>query len=151
MDDDSEDLQVESFATWLLMAQLSMASLSTSPIPAALTRLAQAGEPRAQEISVVLVDKNAKPASVHDEAEGYHIAGDDKVYIPTWSDVYKKAGKGDPNAKIKLASIIAHEAEHARGGGEKQAYDKQIKVLRNLNAPNDLVVSVFRAMNSVVK
>lgn len=144
-------MHLESFATFLMLAQLSLTSLAQSPIPEALTKLTQAGVSHAESIPVVLVDKDKKPRQVSDAAEGFHFLDDDHVYVATWSDVYKAAKNGDYQAKLKLASIIAHETAHVRGGGEKEAYTAQIASLRKMKASDTMIQGVERAMKTVVK
>lgn len=147
----SQELQIEGFAAWLMAAQLSLASLSSSPIPDALTKLTQVGVPKVDQINIVLVDKDKKPRQVSDNAEGFHFLEDDKVYVATWSEVYKSAESGNYQAKLKLASIIAHEWAHVRGGGEKEAYTAQITTLRKLKAADTMIQGVEQAMKKVVK
>lgn len=54
---------------------------------------------------------------------------DGKVYIATNTALYKAAAKGDKDAQVMLASVVAHENEHAKGViSELACYQKQLEV-----------------------
>lgn len=141
----SEDIQVESFAAWMLAAQLIAATLP-APISTAATFLAQIGGP--VHTDIVMVDH--RPTQVSQAAEAWHYEGDTHVYIATYTDTYKAAMRGDHAAIVKLASIIAHEQVHVMGGDESAAYAKQLSTLRALQAPSNVIDGVQRAMKTVV-
>lgn len=146
------ELVIEGFATWLLIGQLALAQLS-SGVQGALTLLNQSS-PNRVDAKIVEIKRSDLPAAVQrivkPNAEGFHFEGDDKVYINKESDVYKAAQNGDKEAKIKMASIIAHEAWHVQNGpDENGAYGAQLAALERMKAPGNLKSGIALARKAV--
>lgn len=73
-----------------------------------------------------------------------------KLYIASWSDVYRGAMKGDRESVVRLAGFIAHEQYHmVNGPHEAGAYDRQIEVLTKLGAPKSIIDNVRKAKEYV--
>ncbi len=133
----------ESLAAFLLVAAMSLSGLMTD----AMTLLRQTNPDLA---NVEVVELQKLPPQVHSNTEGFHFEDDDHVYINTHSDVYQAAQRGNRDAIIKLASIIAHEAWHVQNGAdERGAYTAQIHTLQRLHAPDTLIQGVQRSMKVV--
>jgi len=74
--------------------------------------------------------------------------GDETIYVAHWGDAFRHATAGRP---AWLASAIVHELTHLRNGpDERSAYDAQIAMLRQLNAPAGMIRSIERAEAAVV-
>jgi hypothetical protein len=77
--------------------------------------------------------------------------GDNTIYVADWTDDYRKAEKGDLQARINLAAAIAHEAYHvSHGEDEAGAYDEQLRVLRDLGAKSSKIKDIERARAYVI-
>ncbi|MEK7121726.1 MAG: hypothetical protein AAB857_03395 [Patescibacteria group bacterium] len=98
---------------------------------------------------IVPIDRVHKPPQVSINAEGFTFLDDPHVYVATWSETYQAAERGDRNAIMKIASVIAHEAVHTHGGGEKEAYKVQVSVLRMIGASPNLINGVMRSAKTV--
>lgn len=73
-----------------------------------------------------------------------------KIFVATWTDIYKKAMKGDQNAIKELAGILAHEQFHImHGNDEGPAYEQQIKVLRQIGASHSAIDAATLAQRTV--
>lgn len=104
----------------------------------------------------------------HVKLEGQHLSGDDRyamqtsrvqtnayvdpdetsrtVHLNAWTRLYERAQRGDRRALRQLASILAHEAYHAKNGAsEAGAYDEQLRALRLLGGERDPVVKEILA------
>jgi hypothetical protein len=94
---------------------------------------------------------NNRPLESSPFVEGFIYHGDETIYLPTYSDTYRKAKHGDKESLIKLASVIAHEMVHVeqdkkrRKHDEMAAYDHQLRTLRHLNASRLTIIRVEKA------
>jgi len=154
-------VQIESFAAWILAAQIAggFTTVSAPPpekpatsvlhqsqaINAALNLLRQVNSP----VTARIITISKRPEFVSKNAEAYAL-GKGFIYILTDTPLYKNASRGDGEAIIKLASVIAHEQVHADGvADEKAAYEQQLTILRRMNAPEKLCRDVMFSLHSV--
>jgi hypothetical protein len=132
----------ESLAAIVLAAQLAMATIpaaSDATLSKAIDML-----PDTQDVEVVLSVQ--KPMALMQRS----VAWTDQqgvVYVNNQSDAYKDAKHGKPAA---LAAAIAHEVVHVHGGGEYEAYTKQLQLLHQLGASKSEIQDVQRGMDRVV-
>jgi hypothetical protein len=92
-------------------------------------------------------------------AEGWTTFDDagrpDRIFIYTKSDVFACANKrfhASYQCRLKLASVIVHEAWHLRNGhGEAGAYAAQLAFLIGRNAPGVVVTGVRRARSRTLE
>lgn len=133
-----DDLQVESFGAFILAAALKVAI-------GLLVGLGTGVDPS------MIVPVDAQPPNVSAQAEAFHVAGEEKIYVPTYTALYKKAMKGDRDAEIRLAAVIAHEHFHVmHGADEGKAYDTEIYTLQRLGASNDAIQNKMRAKQEIL-
>jgi len=110
------------------------------PIPVAKQLLVEAEIPVPQ-YDIRLWDK--RPAGVSLGAEGWVWTGSTVINIPTYTDTYKKARRGDREALVKLASIIVHEGVHADGvPREFTAYNAQLAALAQMDGSCSVIDGV---------
>jgi hypothetical protein len=154
----SNEVRLESFATWALIAQLGIAgatdtavgrSVPAGPMQSVMTAFSAQEMKEMPRIEVI----SKRPANLSPNAEAFINAdGGDVIYIVGDSAVYKAAKSGDKKALIKLAGIVAHERYHLEHGpDEGPAYDAEISMLRRVGADSSLVQGVIRAKDTVLK
>lgn len=147
----ASEQQIESFAAWVLTASLltgnppasSQAVMSTqtasvedadnATVARAIALLPADLRPSMSQIRIV------KPTGTPFKGRqtmAYLAPGDNAhVWVPNWTDTFKKAQRGDKEGLIELAGVLAHETYHLRYGREEPpAYEAQIRVLKALGA-----------------
>jgi hypothetical protein len=145
VDKRDDEFYVESFAVWLLAAQL----LAGSGVSKAIGLLPADYQDHISPTNIEIVAPTEHSGHGSVAAQMWTKAGDPKIYVANWTDVYKKAERGDKKALIQMAAQIAHELYHQDHGTgnetEEGAYDVQIKILKSLNAPKDIITQVENA------
>lgn len=132
----SEELQLESFASFIVAAAMAVQSaLGLLPNAANLP-----------PIQVVSKQQAPKGLSTTAETRAW-VMGDGKIYIADWTDTYKDAQRGKKDAIKELAAMIVHEAWHIDhpGGVHGEAYQVQIDTLRELKASAGAISKVVIA------
>ena len=73
------------------------------------------------------------------------------VFVPTWTQAYKAAAKGDEEGLRQFASILGHERHHvSHGPDEASAYDEQLALLHLLGASDKTLKEVEKAKTYVL-
>lgn len=123
------------------------AAITDKAVRAALAFFSAAEQAKLPRIALAL----KRPEGVDPRAEGYHVTGYPAIYIATWSQVYGEAERGNLQAAMKLAGILAHEAAHVTTGDEGTAYQAEIDKLNAIGAPQGMVDDVRRAAATVAR
>ena len=72
------------------------------------------------------------------------------IYVTTLSHIYRDAAKGNYQALVQLAGVLAHERWHVRHGrDEVGAYTAQLSVMEHLNADSLHLLEIRRALRAV--
>ena len=99
------------------------------------------------------------PPGVSPGAEGFVLAGGDRIYLITSTAAFRRARAatfrcGDQAALKKIASVVIHEEWHIRhGSDEAGAYAAQLMALTRLNAGpgTPAFQEVSRSMHAVLR
>src|SRR5262245_10278935 len=72
------------------------------------------------------------------------------IYVTTLSHIYRDAAKGDYQALVQLAGVLAHEQWHLRHGrDEVGAYTAQLSIMEHLHANSLHLLEVRNALRGV--
>ena len=108
--------------------------------------------PAASGLPLVLTGERHPAASPG--AEAWILDGGSRgqrIAIYTGSETFRRAAaSGDFQCRLKLASIIVHEAWHlSHGADEAPAYDEQIVFLRSHGASPEMITGVLQARRRI--
>jgi hypothetical protein len=69
------------------------------------------------------------------------------IYVWTGSEMFREAVKGDYQARVRLAGVLAHERWHVRHGRDHVgAYNSQLSVMEYLGADSLHLTAVRKAL-----
>jgi hypothetical protein len=103
---------------------------------------------------IAVVD--TKPPHLADNVEAWVVFEKELarplIYMRSDIDVYREAGRGDYQARVRLAGILAHERWHLRyGRDEVGAYAAQLAIMEYLHANSLSLAAVRMAFQRVVR
>jgi hypothetical protein len=97
-----------------------------------------------------------KPRHIGDNVEAWVTFANGQpipiIYLRIDTDVYRDAARGEYQALVRLAGILAHERWHLRyGRDEEGAYAAQISIMQHLQATTARIAQVRRALQRLKK